>query len=174
MSKRSPNPHISHPTRLALPAPSAHKKFPQYTRFFSAPILCQIRAIVLPIGLWIFLAATIYANIALFSPQSIKSLQQAAYHLKPVDAVRNVLGVSVEPEKQKEANTKKLLEKEYQHWRDVINEHPDYRDGYVALVTLSYQLGLRAESQKYLATVRTLDPNYPGITTLEALLAQNK
>lgn len=59
---------------------------------------------------------------------------------------------------------------QYRYWRMVIEDHPDYRDGFVRLAMLAYQLGERNKSREYIEKIRALDPNFEGLRELEALL----
>lgn len=53
------------------------------------------------------------------------------------------------------------LEQAYHFWQGVIREKPDYRDAYVALAALGYQLGYTEETKKYIGNIQTIDPGFP-------------
>ncbi|EKD85704.1 MAG: hypothetical protein ACD_37C00649G0002 [uncultured bacterium] len=73
----------------------------------------------------------------------------------------NVLGAVAELEEEKE-NT----EVKYAFWQNVVKNKPDYRDAYIQLAALSYQLSKLEEGKNYLTEVETLDPNNPFISSL--------
>lgn len=51
------------------------------------------------------------------------------------------------------------LEREYRFWQSVVKDKPDYRDAYLALSALAYQLSRRQEARAYLTHVLSIDPN---------------
>ncbi len=68
----------------------------------------------------------------------------------------------------------KRLEKEFQFWQTVVAQKPDYRDGFIQLAAISYQLGKVDGAKQYLATAQTLDPNSPAVQQLLALFAKEQ
>lgn len=62
---------------------------------------------------------------------------------------------------------------EYAYWLTIINDYPDYRDGFVYLAILAYQRGDIEASWKYIQKIRSLDPNFERLQELEDLV-QNK
>lgn len=55
----------------------------------------------------------------------------------------------------------KRLQGELLYWRTVVNRFSDYRDGYLQLSVLAYQLQRFDEARVYLQKALELDPNYP-------------
>ena len=53
------------------------------------------------------------------------------------------------------------LRAEYQFWQTVSREKTDYRDAYLQLGSLAYQLSLTSEAQQAWEAVLRLDPNNP-------------
>lgn len=52
------------------------------------------------------------------------------------------------------------IAKELQYWQDLARQHGDYRDAYVKLASLQYQLGEKVQAQKSMEKVLSLDPNF--------------
>ena len=113
--------------------------------------------------LWILLVLFITANVVLANADA--SLVHSV-----VSRVTNVLGVQSSKTTEERQRTTALWQ-EYRYWQEIVRDHQDYRDGYVRLAMLSYQLALLEESKSYVAKIRSLDPNFQGIVQLEALLA---
>lgn len=51
------------------------------------------------------------------------------------------------------------LQSEKQYWTDVSLRYPAYRDAYIQLAVVMYQLGEKKESMEYAEKSLTLDPN---------------
>lgn len=80
---------------------------------------------------------------------------------KPINQKSDVLGSAsppldlweswqTEPEKIKQA---------YQDWQEILTAKPDYRDAYLQLSALAYQLSLFADAKKYLNQAISLNGN---------------
>lgn len=81
---------------------------------------------------------------------------------------QTVLGASTAPRdllNQWEQEPERLR-RQYQFWQTVVKEKPDYRDAYVTLASLAYQLGKLNEARAGLAKAHSLDPNSPTIQEL--------
>lgn len=46
------------------------------------------------------------------------------------------------------------------YWKKVVIDYPNYRDGYMQLAILTYQIGNMVASINYVEKVLELDPNY--------------
>lgn len=132
-------------------------KFPQFTRLFAANKFQQVGNWIVRLSLFVFVGALIGSNLV--------TLRNASSPYKNP----NVLG-SMTNGTQPESSTAQQLEHEYARWQTIIKQHPDYRDGFYTLSLLAYQLQQIQEAKNYLSVVKKLDPNYPGISQLEALL----
>lgn len=64
------------------------------------------------------------------------------------------------------------LQQQYELWQSVISTHADFRDGYVHLALLSYQLGNMTALRQHIESIRALDPNYPELQKLTMLLGE--
>jgi len=53
-----------------------------------------------------------------------------------------------------------MLEKETTRWEKILNEKPNYRDAYLELAMLHFQLKRPLTAKEYLKTAIELDPNY--------------
>ena len=139
--------------------PSEHMPkniFPQFTRFFPAMSFSSAATIVLRTGIWLVLAVFIGTNIGLLMrPLSERSA--------------NVLGAETPDAQTPDFAT---IKNRFDAWKNIVDTHPDYRDGYYMLSLLSYQLRHFEESRAYLAAVKKLDPNFNGISQMEALLSK--
>ncbi len=176
-----------------LPAPK-HRPlfFPQYHRFFPAPVFKHIVPVSIRVVLWIALIALVCANMLYWKPRfSLRRINSAltavakipfATRFLPAYIFRglsfnlaaqpnNVLGAETQSGDSSDTQSQyDRLIKQYDYWKSVIAQHPNYRDGYYMLATLSYQLGNYPDTRSYITRVQELDPNYPGIEVLSALL----
>lgn len=100
-------------------------------------------------GVWIILITLIGANAWL-----IKINVLGAQTSQPPDSIQR----------------EESLASEYRYWVSVIEDYPDYRDGFVRLATLAYQRGDRDKSREFIERIRALDPNFEDLRELEALL----
>lgn len=88
------------------------------------------------------------------------------------DALSNVLGTSTSPLdilKQWEQEPARKTNEEH-FWQTIVSQKTDYRDAYIQLSALNYQLNNNQKATSYLDTARTLDPNFPYIQKLAKLL----
>ncbi len=111
--------------------------------------------------LWLCLILLIAANILFLNSDGARSL---------LTRLTNVLGAQslLRSDEQQRA----ALYEVYRFWQQVVRDHPDYRDGYIQLALVSYQLELTEESRSYVEKIKSLDPNYPGIKEFEGLLSK--
>lgn len=61
--------------------------------------------------------------------------------------------------------------KEINYWKDVVNNHPDFRDGYMQLASLTYQMNNLAAAIDYVNKVLELDPNFQPAKDLKNILS---
>jgi len=130
--------------------------FPQFTRLISAPFVNGLGTRALRFSTWGLLAVLLAVNIYVFKEQNTR--------------FTNVLGTSAGAIPQELVQTENDVERRYAEWHRTIQLHPDYRDGYYMLALLAYQLNRIEESKSYLTIIKNLDPNFSGISALEALL----
>ena len=67
-----------------------------------------------------------------------------------------------------------LLEQQLNQWKEVIKEKPDYRDAYIQLATLAYQLKRLEQAKSYIDKALNLDPNFEPAKKLQELLNRNQ
>lgn len=79
---------------------------------------------------------------------------------------KDVLGAKI-PESSKDFLT---LNNSRDFWKQTIATHPDYEDGFVQLIILSYQLGYNDEVIKYFEELQKLNPNHKQLQTLKGLI----
>jgi hypothetical protein len=64
------------------------------------------------------------------------------------------------------------LKRRYRYWQSVAGAKPDYRDAYITLSLLAYQLGNADASGLWLARAENLDPNHEAIARISQLLTR--
>lgn len=80
-------------------------------------------------------------------------------------SIPNVLGETTDPQTvlaQWEREAVKFKEN-YAFWQTVVTAKPDYRDAYITLATLAYQLEKLDEAGAWLIRAQALDPNSPTV-----------
>ncbi len=117
--------------------------FPQIIRIFSATLL------------WLTLITLITVNTMNVSGVST-----------------DVLGVfsSYQEERNQRLLESKKAREDYHFWQGVVREKPDYRDAYITLAALAYQLSKPEEAKEYLVQATSLDPNSQIVEKLSSLL----
>lgn len=65
---------------------------------------------------------------------------------------------------------KELLRQEASFWEKEVKEEPDFRDAYVKLAAIYWQLRDLGKAKENLAKARKVDPNYEPVQRLEKLL----
>lgn len=155
--------------------------FPQFTRFFSASLLLWLGALFsLNILLWAKQARDPYLLATLKAPWSPTTHEQLARQYwqggKIPQAVSelklaSVLGTTTYADQITQWESERAQkEAALAYWRTVAEKHPNYRDAFVVLASLSYELGHFDEARTYLASAKTLDPYAETITRLERIL----
>lgn len=173
------------------------KLFPQFSRIFSAPLLWGFVLGLFAVNIFTRLNATPPSwdtmLATLLQPQSadrhialarvywddglVESAKRellVAHELTALPNISNVLGVTTDPLallSRWESQTQKL-ETDYAFWKTVVAQKPAYRDAYVTLGALAYQLGKPDEARFWLSHVLTLDPNTPLARELLAFIQQ--
>ena len=106
------------------------------------------------------------------SPPRRIDLASLLWQLGNKQEARNVLGATTTSAgilAQWEKEEKKI-EEQYAFWKSVAVKHPDYRDAFVTLTSLSYQLGKLEEAHSWLSRAQALDPNSPVIQKFSTIL----
>ncbi len=62
------------------------------------------------------------------------------------------------------------LEGQLNYWQNIVAQKPDYRDAYLELASLSYQLSRFSEAKNYLNQAVALDPNGTTVNKLSEVL----
>jgi tetratricopeptide (TPR) repeat protein len=65
------------------------------------------------------------------------------------------------------ATSKSNLDLEVKYWKSVTEKYPNYRDAYIKLAALNYQLSNSSAAAIYLEKARRIDPNYPEAVELD-------
>jgi len=55
-------------------------------------------------------------------------------------------------------------------WEQILAERPDYRDGWIQLAAVYYQLGDRQKAKEALKKAKSLDPNNETVLSFEKLI----
>lgn len=148
-----------------------HPLLPHIPRFIPEDIRRRIVRTAVVGGIWGLLSLLIGANILLLKPSLLTQLQHSVQSVIPQynkPESTKVLGAEENGTIENTA-TRQSLNTEYAYWQAIVDARPDYRDGYVRLTLLAYQLGKQSEAKSYLDTIRHLDPNYQGLKALEDL-----
>lgn len=146
-------------------------QFPHFLRGKPARLFFGLEIMLL----WGGLAALIAVNILMLqkaSPTHWDRLVMFLWNRGYKQEARNVLGATTDllqtlAEQEEEAAG---LEKKYAFWQSVASARPDYRDAFITLASLAYQLAKPDEARAWLARARALDPNSPIIQELSQLL----
>lgn len=172
---------------------------PHLSRIFSAPLF----SLTAKAALWLiflgFIAINLYSRLTetpfwqknlsvLTNPQSLLPhivLAQSAWTSGDWRAAKNellvaqslnILGASTSPLdllQQWEKEPTRLGD-EVSFWQQVVVNKPDYRDGFIMLAAVHYQLNNNAKATQYLETAKLLDPNNPYVKKLSDLLATTR
>lgn len=65
------------------------------------------------------------------------------------------------------------LETQRTYWQAIVTKHPEYRDGWIALATLSYKLDDIKAARTYLDHAKRIDANNTTVDSLEKFVTQN-
>ena len=162
-------------------------QFPHFSHRIPARLVFSLELILL----WFGLTALIVINILslqksrpahwnklmmlfeapLSAPRRV-DLASLLWQLGNKQEARNVLGATTASAgmlAQWEKEEKKI-EEQYAFWKSVAAAHPDYRDAFVTLTSLSYQLGNLVEARSWLDRVQAIDPNSPLIQKFSTIL----
>lgn len=82
-----------------------------------------------------------------------------------------VLGTSVDMISEVQSSKRKI-EAEVDYWQKVVDKLTDYRDAYIHLSALFYQLNRLDEAKANLQKAIELDPNHPIVQKLRELFDQ--
>ena len=75
---------------------------------------------------------------------------------------------------QEQNQKRELLEAQLHKWEGVVRTYPAYRDGYLHIAAVAYELGNTSQAQDALHTALTLDPNNEIALQLEEIIAKGK
>lgn len=97
--------------------------------------------------------------------------QNVTISYKP-SARNSVLGASLSPAKiwEKINNEPQRINNEITHWENIIKDKPDYRDAYLQLAILNYQIYQTDKAKVYLQKAANLDPNFEATKELEKII----
>lgn len=92
---------------------------------------------------------------------------------KAADKIIQVLGesdVNTKALRQKKANLDpEEIQKQINYWKKILVDKPDYRDGYLQLAKLYWQIYDEEAARDNLQKALELDPNYPPALELQNL-----
>lgn len=138
-------------------------QFPHFFRLNSALLL------------WPALVALIAVNILsleISRPAYWDKLVMLLWNRGYKQEARNVLGATTDlvDSLARREEVAAELQKKYAFWQTVANSYPDYRDAFIQLATLAYQLGKFYEARSWLARATFLDPNNQTIRGLTRII----
>lgn len=81
-----------------------------------------------------------------------------------LDVWKNYQGSKLTSEKRQ------VLVKDKTKWEEILQKHPDYRDGFLALAVIEFRLGNKERSEDYLNKSLEIDPNYEDAKKFEDYL----
>lgn len=64
------------------------------------------------------------------------------------------------------------VEKQVTYWQDIVGKYHNYRDGYIQLAALEYQLGNNEKAKEYIKKALDIDPNFEPAQQFQQLLQQ--
>jgi tetratricopeptide (TPR) repeat protein len=152
------------------------KLFPHISRIFSSKVIFSLACVVF-LGVNIVFSYYLpqsydaYRKAILDRPFSIDSyvrFGQALYAqgnnvaaAKQITVATNVLGAQTEFQNvlSQWEHASSAKSRAYDYWKHIIATYPQYRDGYVQLAQVSYDLARLDEAKTYLYQAQTLDPN---------------
>lgn len=84
----------------------------------------------------------------------------------------SVLGSSLSPLKiwQKIQNEPQRIKEEIVFWEKMVKERPNYRDAYLQLVILNYQIYENQKAKEYLNKALEIDPNFLPTQQLQKII----
>lgn len=99
-------------------------------------------------------------------------LAQELTEKAPETTSSGVLGATLSPIKilAKIKNEPQRIKNEISFWEKIVNEKPSYRDAYLQLAILNYQIYETEKVREYLKKAIELDPNYKPARELEKIL----
>lgn len=66
------------------------------------------------------------------------------------------------------------INEQIKHWQNISYKFPEYRDGYLHLAILEYQLGNMKKSKEAIDKALLIDPNFQLAQKLKTILAQSE
>lgn len=70
-----------------------------------------------------------------------------------------------------ESQRQELLQ-QVEYWTSIVDTYQNYRDGYIKLALLEYQLGNTVQARVYVQKALVLDPNYKKGRELEKIVGK--
>ena len=88
---------------------------------------------------------------------------------KQITVATNVLGAQTEFQQivSKWDYESGANERSYGYWKQIVTLHPEYRDGFIQLAQVSYDLKRLDEAKIYLSLANTLDPNNTQVAQIQ-------
>lgn len=148
--------------------------FPHIPRLIPEDGTKRLLRILAESSMWALLLFVIGANISLIQPSFLPRMRNAFPHIspqRPDGKPANILGAH-QTQQSATSDSPEALSAEYSYWQAIVRTRPDYRDGYVRLASLAYQLGKLNDAKTFVSQIRRLDPNYPTLAQFEELLKE--
>jgi len=74
----------------------------------------------------------------------------------------------------KEWQKKKIIEEKILCWQKILKKYPGYRDIYLRLALLNWQINNKNQAKIYLQKAKELDPNFEKLKEIESLFSQTQ
>lgn len=72
----------------------------------------------------------------------------------------------------KEWQEKKRIEGEIAQWEEILEKYPGYRDVYLRLAVLNWQVNNEEKTREYLEKAKKIDPNFEMTKELEQIIQE--
>lgn len=141
-----------------------HLNFPQCPRFLSAKPFQTTLQVIGKLILWTGIVVLGITNITLGTTQSLSP------------RTLGVLGISTDQAQDESTarNKRAALENQFIYWQTIVSEHTQYRDGYLMLAALAYQLDKPNQMRFYIDRAKQIDPNNPTPKLFEGLVINSQ
>ncbi len=150
-------------------------QFPQFFRGKPARLFFSLEIGILWLALGALIAINVW-SIQKSRPAYWDKLVMVLWKQGHRQEARNVLGAMtdlVESLARREEEAAEL-QKKYAFWQSVAASRPDYRDAFISLAKLAYQLGKPDDARTWLARAQTLDPTSPIVQQLSDYFRQDE
>lgn len=102
---------------------------------------------------------------SLWDAGSLTQAKHEATLAQDLSVSGTVLGSTISPSPE-------LLASQFDHWKAIAQERPDYRDAFVMAAAYAYQLGNKEEARALINRAFALDPTSPTVQELLKIISR--